>query len=108
MVTGIGTARSAAAIMALGMDPRFDLTNAYWVVTGIAGFDPADASIGSAAWAEYLIDGDLSHETMPERFLKIGPLDILPVIPKDPLTQSPSPTGEMYALDPNSSTGPMS
>jgi purine nucleoside permease len=26
LVTGIGTARSAAAIMALGMDPRYDLT----------------------------------------------------------------------------------
>ena len=62
LVTGIGTARSAAAIMALGMDPRFDLTKSYWVVAGIAGFDPEDASIGSAAWAEYLVDGDLSHE----------------------------------------------
>jgi len=60
LVTGIGTARSTAAVMALGMDPRFDLTQAYWVVTGIAGFDPEDASIGSAAWAEYLVDGDLS------------------------------------------------
>ena len=49
LVTGIGTARSTAAVMALGMDPRFDLTKAYWVVTGIAGFDPEDASIGSAA-----------------------------------------------------------
>jgi purine nucleoside permease len=62
LVTGVGTARSSAAVMALGMDPRFDLTKSYWVVAGIAGFDPEDASIGSAAWAEYLVDGDLSHE----------------------------------------------
>ena len=27
MVTGIGTANSAASVMMLGMDPRFDLTN---------------------------------------------------------------------------------
>ena len=62
IVTGLGTARSAASIMALGMDPRFDLTKAYWVVAGISGVDPKDASLGSAAWAEWLIDGDLAHE----------------------------------------------
>src|SRR5437667_5012836 len=42
VVTGIGTAKAAATIMALGLDPRFDLTHAYWVVAGIAGIDPAD------------------------------------------------------------------
>jgi purine nucleoside permease len=52
MVTGVGTARAAASVMALGMDPRFDLTKAYWLVAGIAGIDPADGSIGSAVWAE--------------------------------------------------------
>lgn len=62
MVTGIGTAKSAASIMALGMDPRFDLSQAYWLIVGIAGVDPADASVGSAAWAEWVVDGDLSHQ----------------------------------------------
>lgn len=60
--TGMGTARSAASIMALGMDPRFDLSKAYWLVAGIAGIDPNDGSAGSAAWAEWLVDGDLAHE----------------------------------------------
>jgi purine nucleoside permease len=62
MVTGEGTANSATAVMELGLDPRFDLSHAYWVVAGIAGVDPLDASIGSAAWAEYVVDGDLAHE----------------------------------------------
>ena len=62
MVTGIGTARAAASVMALGMDPRFDLSEAYWLVAGISGVDPEDASVGSAAWAEWVVDGDLSHE----------------------------------------------
>jgi purine nucleoside permease len=62
LVTGIGTARAAASIMALGMDPRFDLGHAYWLVAGIAGADPADMSLGSAAWAEWVVDGDLAHE----------------------------------------------
>jgi purine nucleoside permease len=62
VVTGIGTAKSAATIMAVGLDPRFDLTEAYWIVAGISGVDPADMALGSAAWAEWLIDGDLSHQ----------------------------------------------
>jgi purine nucleoside permease len=62
IVTGAGTAKAAASIMALGMDPRFDLSHSYWLVAGIAGFDPADASVGSAAWARFLVDGDLAHE----------------------------------------------
>lgn len=62
IVTGMGTANSSASIMALGLDPRFDLTDAYWLVAGISGFDPEDASLGSVAWADYLVDGDLAHE----------------------------------------------
>ena len=62
IVTGIGTANSTAAIMALGLDPRFDLSNSYWLVAGIAGIDPEDAPIGSAAWARFIVDGDLAHE----------------------------------------------
>jgi purine nucleoside permease len=59
---GIGTARAAASIMALGLDPRFDLRKAYFVVAGIAGGDPADVTLGSAAWADWVVDGDLAHE----------------------------------------------
>jgi purine nucleoside permease/predicted cupin superfamily sugar epimerase len=62
IVTGMGTAKAASAIMALGLDPRFNLTKAYWLVAGIAGVDPQDASIGSAVWANWLVDGDLAHQ----------------------------------------------
>ena len=62
VVTGVGTAKSAATIMALGLDPRFDFSQAYWLVAGIAGADPQDMALGSAAWAEWLVDGDLAHE----------------------------------------------
>lgn len=100
MVTGIGTARSAAAIMALGMDPRFDFTSAYWVVSGIAGFDPEDASIGSAAWAEYLIDGDLSHEIDAREIPEDWPFGYFARYTKGPFDPNrPPPTGEIYALD---------
>ncbi|HYW43911.1 MAG TPA: purine nucleoside permease [Bryobacteraceae bacterium] len=62
ILAGIGTAKAAASTMALGLDPRFDLRKAYWLVAGIAGIDPADASLGSAVWAEWVVDGDLAHE----------------------------------------------
>ncbi|MEO8052595.1 MAG: purine nucleoside permease, partial [Acidobacteriota bacterium] len=62
VLTGIGTAKAAATIMALGMDPRFDLSKAYWLVAGIAGIDPVDGSLGSAAWAEWVVDGDIGYE----------------------------------------------
>lgn len=62
LLTGVGNTNAAAAIMALGLDPRFDLRQSYWVVAGIAGIDPADATLGSAVWADYVVDGSLAHE----------------------------------------------
>ena len=62
IVTGMGNSNAAASVMALGLDPRFDLTKSYWLVAGIAGLDPADASVGSAVWADYVVEGDLGHE----------------------------------------------
>src|SRR6056297_1741170 len=101
MVTGIGTAKSAASVMMLGMDPRFDVSEAYWLVAGIAGFDPQDASIGSAAWAEYLVDGDLSHEIdareIPDDW-DYGYFARYTSGPFDP--DRPEPTGEMFRLNP--------
>ena len=61
MVTGMGIARASAAIMALGLDPRFDLSQAYWLVAGIAGVDPADNTIGTAIWPDYVVGGHLAH-----------------------------------------------
>ena len=65
IVTGQGTAHAAAAIMALGLDPRFDLTRAYWLIAGIAGANPDRASLGSAVWANWIVDGDLGYEIDP-------------------------------------------
>ena len=32
VLTGVATARATATVMALGLDPRFDLSHAYWLV----------------------------------------------------------------------------
>jgi purine nucleoside permease len=62
IVTGEGPTRAAASIEALGNDPRFDLTHAYFVLAGIAGVDPKAGSVGAAFWALHVVDGDLAHE----------------------------------------------
>lgn len=62
VVTGMGVTNASTTIMALGLDSRFDLSKAYWIIAGIAGVDPDDASLGSAAWANYVLDGDLVRE----------------------------------------------
>jgi purine nucleoside permease len=62
IVTGEGKSHAAASIMGLGMDPRFDLSEAYWIVAAIAGVDPNKASVASTAWAKFVVDGDLSYQ----------------------------------------------
>jgi purine nucleoside permease len=56
------TVRSGNQLMALCLDPRFDLSKSYWLINGIAGVNPEVASEGSAAWARYVIDGDIAYE----------------------------------------------
>jgi len=101
MVTGEGNVNSATAVMELGMDPRFDLSHAYWLVAGIAGVDPLHASIGSAAWAEYLVDGDLAHEIDAREIPADWPTGYFARHthrPYDP--DKPPPTGEVLKLNP--------
>jgi purine nucleoside permease len=102
IVTGIGTAKAAASIMALGLDPRFDLTHAYWLVAGIAGIDPADASLGSAAWAEWVVDGDLAHEIDAREIpadWKTGYIPLRKSTPYEMPRRVPD-EGECYQLNP--------
>jgi len=101
IVTGVGTAKAAASIMALGMDPRFDLTKAYWLVAGIAGVDPADATLGSAAWAEWVVDGDLAHEIDAREIptgWKTGYIPLRKSVPYELPRQVPD-NGECYRLN---------
>jgi purine nucleoside permease len=44
------------------LDPRFDFRKTYWLFTGISGADPQVASVGSAAWARWVVNGDEMRE----------------------------------------------
>ena len=82
IVTGMGTAKATAAVMALGMDSRFDLTNAYWIVAGISGFDPEDSSVGSVSLADILVDADLAHTIDPREMPKNWEHSYIPLFSK--------------------------
>lgn len=100
--TGIGTARAAASIMALGLDPRFDLRHAYWLVAGIAGIDPKDGTLGGAAWAEWVVDSDLSHEIDAREIPDNWPTGYIPLRKSKPyeLPRRLPDEGEVYHLNP--------
>jgi purine nucleoside permease len=62
MTTGMGHANAAASMMAVLYSGLFDLHQTYFLVAGIAGIDPARGTLGSAAWAHYVIDFGIAHE----------------------------------------------
>lgn len=62
LVTGMGAINATASTLAFGLDPRFDVSRAYWFIAGLGGIDPEDAALGSAVWSEWIVDGDLVHE----------------------------------------------
>jgi purine nucleoside permease len=73
--------------MALGLDPRFDLSQTYWLINGIAGVNPHVASEGSAAWARHVIDGDIAYEIDTREAPKDWPYGIMALGNKTPLTK---------------------
>jgi purine nucleoside permease len=62
VVTGM-RARPRETLAALISGGQFDFSHTYWIVAGIAGIDPKAGSIGSAAWARWVVDGDPLFET---------------------------------------------
>jgi purine nucleoside permease len=100
VLTGQGTAHAASTIMALGMDPRFDFSHAYWLVAGIAGGSPDRISLGSAAWARWVVDGDLGYEIDPREMPQDWPTGYIPLRKTRPFETPAAPLdGQMYALD---------
>jgi purine nucleoside permease len=99
-LTGMGTAKAATSIMALGLDPRFDFSQAYWLVAGIAGIDPNRGTVGSAVWADYVVDGDLAHEIDAREIPKDWPDGFTPLGKVEPFEQPRSQSiGEVYPLN---------
>jgi purine nucleoside permease len=100
VLTGQGTAHAAATIMALGLDPRFDLSHAYWLIAGIAGGSPDRISLGSAAWARWVVDGDLGYEIDAREMPADWTTGYIPLRKTRPFEPPAAPLdGQMYALN---------
>jgi purine nucleoside permease len=101
VLTGEGTAKAASTIMALGLDPRFDLSKAYWLIAGIAGADPAKSSLGSAVWTDYVVDGDLGYEIDAREIPADWATGYIPLGRKSPFEPpAEAKQGQLYQLNP--------
>ena len=99
MVSGTTLINASASVMALGLDPRFDLTHAYFILNGIAGVDPQDGSIGSAAWANYVV-GDVMREVDKSEVPADWPYGFFMIGASAPNTVSSRPNDNVFALNP--------
>jgi purine nucleoside permease len=100
ILTGVGTSKAAASVMAIGLDSRFDLSKAYWVIAGIGGGDPADVSLGSAVWAEHVVDGDLAYEIDARQIPENWPTGYVPLRKGTPYEEPASAEfGQVYTLN---------
>ncbi len=91
MTTGMGHTNAAASTMALAFAPQFDLRQTYFLVAGIAGVNPQQGTVGSAAWSDWLVDFGLQWEIDPDRRPKGWHTGYLGINTKNP--------GEKPALD---------
>lgn len=95
---GGGIPNATASVMALGLDPRFDLSSAYWLVAGISGGDPLDVSLGSAVWARAVVDGDLVYEIDAREMPDHWPYGFIPLGAKEP-ADDPADIYDGWTLD---------
>jgi purine nucleoside permease len=98
MVSGGTLINASASTMAIGLDPQFDLTHAYFIINGIAGVDPEDASIGSAAWANYVI-GDVMTEIDVREAPNSWPYGLFPVGSTQPNPATINPGFNIFPLN---------
>jgi purine nucleoside permease len=62
VITGVLSANAAATVMAVGLSERVDLSRSYIMVAGVGGGPPNKITVGAAAWADWVVSGDLVTE----------------------------------------------
>jgi len=97
-------------LSAFVIDPRFDFRKTYWLFTGISGVDPQLASVGSAAWARWVVNGDELREIDDREIPASWPYGLFAIgamkpntLPSDPNSfgsvESADELGMAYALN---------
>ncbi|TVY38522.1 Purine nucleoside permease [Lachnellula occidentalis] len=62
LTTGESEINAATTITALMLSPLFDLRKTYFLISGIAGVNPKQATIGDVAFAKYAVQVALQYE----------------------------------------------
>lgn len=89
MVTGMGQANAAASTLALALSPKFDLRKSYFLIAGIAGISPKHGTIGTAAWAHYLVEFGTQWEIDSRDVPKDWPTGYIGINTKGPNEKPP-------------------
>ncbi|MTI17514.1 purine nucleoside permease [Rhodobacteraceae bacterium RKSG542] len=59
--TTMGFANAASTTLALTLSDKFDFSQTYFLIAGIAGIDPNNGTLSAATWADYVVDVGLFH-----------------------------------------------
>ncbi|GHC15061.1 hypothetical protein GCM10010082_01880 [Kushneria pakistanensis] len=62
MTTGKGYANAATSISTLAFSPEFDLSESWFLISGVASIDPQQGTLGSPTWPRYLVDVGIQWE----------------------------------------------
>ena len=89
LVAGVGPVNTATSVLTLGLSDAFDLRQAGWLICGIAGINPHEATLGSAVWADWVVDGDLGFELDARDMPDDWETGILPLGARQPYGESP-------------------
>jgi purine nucleoside permease len=65
-ILGMGKVASSSSMQAILLNPRLDFSNAYFILSGVAGMPPSRGTIGDVVWATWLVDYDLGHRWASE------------------------------------------
>ncbi|MGH2587841.1 MAG: purine-nucleoside phosphorylase [Dehalococcoidia bacterium] len=65
IITGMGIPNSAASMMTVGLSAALDLRSTYIMVAGIAGTPPEVGTLGTAAWAEWVVNAGAANAIDP-------------------------------------------
>lgn len=73
LTTGEGEINAASTITALGLNPLFDLTSTYFLISGIGGGEPKYTTLGSVTFAKYAVQVALEYQVSYQEFITTNP-----------------------------------
>ncbi|PHI28692.1 purine-nucleoside phosphorylase [Budvicia aquatica] len=71
-VLGMGKVASSSSVQAILLNPKFDMSETYFMINGVAGTPPSRGTIGDVSWGTWAVDYDLGHRWAPEEGLHDG------------------------------------